>query len=79
MGIFCPIFKAEISCFLSPPFDKKLWQRNYWEHIIRDDKEHQGLEQYIIDNPEKWAEDRLNDVADNQTNATTTSQPEPTT
>jgi len=55
---------------ISPPFDKKLWQRNYWEHIIRDENEFHHLEQYIIDNPKKWAEDSLN---------TTTSQPEPTT
>jgi len=43
-----------------PPFDKKLWQRNYWEHIIRNDNEYQRIAQYITDNPQKWALDKLN-------------------
>ena len=36
------------------------WQRNYWEHIIRNDNEYQHIAQYIIDNPQKWALDKLN-------------------
>ncbi len=43
-----------------PPFNKRIWQRNYWEHIIRNEKEHQQIIQYIIDNPKKWALDKLN-------------------
>ncbi len=41
-------------------FDKKLWQRNYWEHIIRNDNEYQCIAQYIMDNPQKWTLDKLN-------------------
>ncbi len=41
------------------PFEKKLWQRNYWEHIIRNEKEYRRISQYIINNPKKWSEDRL--------------------
>src|SRR5580704_16929151 len=41
-------------------FDKKLWQRNYYEHIIRDEMSLDRIRQYIIDNPAKWAEDREN-------------------
>ena len=41
-------------------FDRKLWQRNYWEHIIRNEYEYQRIAQYIIDNPKKWAMDKLN-------------------
>lgn len=36
------------------PFAGKLWQRNYYEHIIRDEIEFQYIRQYIIDNPSKW-------------------------
>lgn len=36
------------------PFDRKLWQRNYYEHIIRDNESYQRIKQYIIDNPLKW-------------------------
>jgi len=41
-------------------FDGKLWQRNYWEHIIRNKMAHQRIAQYIIDNPIKWEKDKLN-------------------
>ncbi len=41
-------------------FDKKLWQRNYWEHIIRNDNEHQRIAQYIRNNPTQWQQDPLN-------------------
>ncbi len=37
-----------------------IWQRNYWEHIIRDDKSHENISQYIINNPTKWNNDKLN-------------------
>ena len=47
-----------------PPFDKRIWQRNYWEHIIRNDNEYNGISQYIIDNPVKWQNDKLNVGAD---------------
>ena len=33
---------------------KKLWQRNFYEHIIRNDKELPQIRKYIIDNPMKW-------------------------
>ena len=42
------------------PFDGKLWQRNYWDHIIRNGNEYNRISQYIIDNPIKWEDDKLN-------------------
>ncbi len=41
------------------PFEKRLWQRNYYEHIIRDEKSYDVLSQYIQNNPSKWIEDRF--------------------
>lgn len=38
----------------------KLWQRNYWEHIIRDERAYQNISSYIINNPAKWQEDKFN-------------------
>lgn len=35
------------------------WQRNYFEHIIRDEKSHRAISEYIMENPEKWTEDRF--------------------
>jgi len=41
-------------------FDGKLWQRNYWEHIIRNQNEYQRISEYIINNPINWNLDKLN-------------------
>ena len=41
-------------------FNGKLWQRNYYEHIIRDEKELTRIREYIIHNPLKWTEDENN-------------------
>lgn len=37
-----------------------LWQRNYYEHIVRDDRELQRIREYIANNPAQWALDREN-------------------
>lgn len=41
------------------PFPGKLWQRNYWEHIIRNQDEYKRISAYIINNPMKWDADKL--------------------
>ena len=46
-----------------PPFQGKLWQRNYWEHVIRDEADYLRICEYIQNNPAKWAQDRLNPSA----------------
>jgi hypothetical protein len=35
-----------------------VWQRNYYERVIRNDRELHDIRRYIIDNPAKWAYDR---------------------
>lgn len=37
-----------------------IWQRNYYEHIIRTDKEFQEIESYILNNPLNWLNDDEN-------------------
>jgi REP element-mobilizing transposase RayT len=37
-----------------------VWQRNYYEHIIRDELSYQQISNYITNNPEKWANDTYN-------------------
>lgn len=37
-----------------------VWQRNYYEHIIRDEKSLQDIREYIVNNPVKWDEDENN-------------------
>jgi putative transposase len=45
-----------------PPFSGKLWQQNYYEHIIRNEDNLNRIRQYIIENPMKWSEDENNPV-----------------
>ena len=37
----------------------KLWQRNYYEHIIRNEQSYLTISKYIMNNPAKWAEDKF--------------------
>ena|GEM_PF-93119 len=39
---------------------RDVWQRNYWEHIVRNDHELNKIREYIINNPAQWAMDREN-------------------
>lgn len=40
-------------------FNGKLWQRNYYESIIRDANAYHNISNYIIDNPRQWVRDHL--------------------
>lgn len=37
----------------------KLWQRNYYEHIIKNEQSYQTISNYIITNPSKWKDDKF--------------------
>ncbi|WP_260448556.1 transposase [Bibersteinia trehalosi] len=41
------------------PFEKKLWQRSYYEHIIRNEYAYKHIQQYIENNPYTWENDEL--------------------
>ena len=43
-----------------PPFNGKLWQRNFYEHIIRNEKELSVIREYIANNPLNWHVDPEN-------------------
>ncbi|MBN2126630.1 MAG: hypothetical protein JW821_20185 [Deltaproteobacteria bacterium] len=42
------------------PFHGKLWQRNYYEHVIRNENEWNRIRDYITRNPMRWETDREN-------------------
>ena len=42
------------------PFRRRLWQRNYYEHIIRNEDALKHIRQYIISNPGQWDSDKEN-------------------
>jgi REP element-mobilizing transposase RayT len=37
-----------------------IWQRNYYEHIIRDERSLQQIRRYILENPQRWEQDSEN-------------------
>jgi len=39
-----------------------VWQRNYYEHIIRNERALNAIRQYIIENPRRWQMDRENEA-----------------
>ena len=43
-----------------PPFHKRLWQRNYYEHVIRNEEEWNRIREYIKNNPLNWEIDEEN-------------------
>jgi len=45
-----------------PPFPGRLWQRNYYEHIIRNEESLNRIRVYITNNPLQWDLDRENPV-----------------
>ena len=41
------------------PFEGKLWQRNYYEQIVRDEISLRRMREYIVNNPYQWQQDKL--------------------
>lgn len=46
-------------------FERKLWQRGYYEHIVRNENELNRIREYILYNPLNWALDRENPLSEN--------------
>jgi putative transposase len=56
-------FKAAVTKhinILCNPAGSPLWQRNYYEHVIRDDEALNRIREYIMNNPLNWEFDREN-------------------
>lgn len=45
------------------PFEGRLWQRNYYERIVRDEADLGRVRAYIEQNPARWEEDDLHPAA----------------
>jgi len=59
IGQFKSIATKQINAIRNTP-GFPVWQRNYYEHIIRNNNEMDRIREYIINNPVKWAEDENN-------------------
>ncbi len=47
------------SRLLPSPSSSHIWQRNYYDHIIRSATSLEKIRQYIVENPARWADDDL--------------------
>ncbi len=52
-------FKSRVNKRLKP--EGPIWQRNYYEHIIRNQEDMERIRAYIEDNPRRWEEDKDTD------------------
>ena len=41
------------------PFQKQFWQRSYYEHVVRNQRDMDEIRKYVADNPLKWQLDKL--------------------
>jgi REP element-mobilizing transposase RayT len=71
LGLIIRYFKSKCTYELHKNgFNNNLWQRNYYEHIIRNEHSLFKIRQYIRDNPKNWEEDRNNLSSEFQINLT---------
>jgi REP element-mobilizing transposase RayT len=55
-------YRDGVKQYAWPDFPGHFWQRNYHEHIIRDDAEMARIRHYIANNPIQWQRDRFHIV-----------------
>ncbi len=60
IGKFKMLSAKEINILLNNS-GNPMWQRNYYDHIIRNDEALSKIREYIITNPERWERDRNNE------------------
>ncbi|MCZ7627518.1 MAG: transposase [Candidatus Methylomirabilis sp.] len=61
LGHVVRAYKATSTRFIRAAVDPGFgWQRNYYEHIIRDETSLNRIREYIQNNPARWAEDPEN-------------------
>jgi putative transposase len=56
-------FKSSVTKRIKPMCEHPnpiVWQRNYYETIVRDERQLNNIREYIINNPQKWDEDPEN-------------------
>ena len=54
-----PLFVATLKRFCNKEFGEQIWQRSFYDHIIRDQNDGAEISRYIYENPIKWSSDKL--------------------
>ncbi len=49
---------GRMKSFTTKQYGKTLWQRSFYDHIIRDENDYLRICEYIQNNPAKWSEDK---------------------
>lgn len=60
VGAIIQVFKSITSRKISAQIEKmkgSVWQRNYYEHVIRNERELMAISDYILTNPRNWEKD----------------------
>jgi len=60
VGAIIQIYKSITSRKISAQVENLrglVWQRNYYEHVIRNERELQAISDYILTNPQNWEND----------------------
>jgi putative transposase len=63
LGAFVAGFKSAVTKRINKIRDNSgcpVWQRNYFERVIRSERELSAIREYIVNNPKQWAMDREN-------------------
>ncbi|MDD6728860.1 MAG: hypothetical protein PUE08_06565, partial [Eubacteriales bacterium] len=53
-----PFFISTLKRLTNKESNTQLWQRSYYDHIIRNDEDYLNIWQYIESNPSKWQQDK---------------------
>lgn len=62
VGAFKTVTAKQVNLALGTP-GRPLWQRNYYERVVRDDNELSRIREYIVNNPMQWELDAENPAA----------------
>jgi REP element-mobilizing transposase RayT len=55
-------YKSAVTTYARKNSISFAWQRNYHDHIIRNDHEFQMIRDYILDNPANWKQDKFHSI-----------------
>ncbi len=68
LGTMMRSYKASVTNWVRKNSDILiLWQHNYYEHVVRNERDYQRIAEYIVSNPSLWDRDALhpkNDIHD---------------
>lgn len=63
LGAIVRSYKSAVTKFINKihgVIGVPIWQRNYYEHVIRNENEMNGIREYIVNNPLQWSFDKEN-------------------